>query len=87
MLFRSKAGAFSQFQNLVSWHPWFGMGGKPGRTYGKAYGTKIKGFDDLPKAARATLEKQTPEIFETEKWTKPRLDFPEYMAWRKAKQG
>jgi hypothetical protein len=82
----TRAGAFSQFQNLVSWHPWFGMGGKPGRTYGKAYGTKLKSLDDLPKAARATLEKQTPEIFETEKWTKPRLDFLEYMAWRKAKK-
>lgn len=83
----TRAGAFSQFQNLVSWHPWLGMGGKPGRTYGKAYGTKLKSLDDLPKAARATLEKQTPEIFDIESWTKPRLDFPEYLAWRKAKQG
>ncbi|MDX2142718.1 MAG: DUF1838 family protein [Rhodospirillaceae bacterium] len=82
----TRAGAFSQFQNLVSWHPWFGMGGKPGRTYGKAYGTKLKSLDELPKAARATLEKQTPEIFDVDNWTKPRLDFPEYMAWRKAKK-
>jgi hypothetical protein len=83
----TRAGGFSQFQNLVSWHPWLGLGGKPGRTYGKAYGAKLKNLDELPKAARATLEKQTPEIFDIEKWTKPRLDFPEYMAWRKAKQG
>ena len=83
----TRAGAFSQFQNLVSWHPWFGLGGKPGRTYGKAYGTKLKNLDELPKGARLTLEKQTPEIFNVDNWTKPRLDFPEYMAWRKAKQG
>ena len=83
----TRAGAFSQFQNLVSWHPWFSMGGKPGRTYGKAYGTKLKSLDELPKGARASLEKQTPDIFNFETWTKPRLDFPEYLAWRKAKQG
>jgi hypothetical protein len=82
----TRAGAFSQFQNMVSWHPWLGLGGKPGRTYGKAYGTKLASLDDLPRAARISLEKQTPEIFEPNLWEKPRLDFPEYMAWKKAKE-
>ncbi len=82
----TRAGAFSQFQNMVSFHPWFGLGGKPGRTYGKAYGTKLKNLDELPKGARASLEKQTPEIFNIDSWTKPRLDFPEYLAWRNAKK-
>ena len=71
-----------QFQNLVSWHPWWGMGGQPGRTWGRAYGSKIKSFDDIPKAYRKGLEEQTPEIFDTDNWTEFREDFSEYMADR-----
>lgn len=79
----TSAPGFAQFQNLVDFHPWVGMGKFPGRSYGKAYGTKLKSLDDLPGPARKTLEKQTPEIFNIDSWTGPRLDFPEYMADRK----
>ena len=41
-----------QFQNLVSFHPWLGMGKTPGRTYGKALGSKLRSLDDLPRGAR-----------------------------------
>ena len=68
-----------QFQNMVSFHPWLGMGKTPGRTYGKALGTKLRKLDDLPRGARLALEKRTPEIFDLASWTKPRIDFAEYM--------
>jgi len=68
-----------QFQNLVSWHPWWGMGGHEGRTWGRAYGSKINSLDDIPKAYRKGLEDQTPEIFDTDNWTEFREDFGEYM--------
>jgi hypothetical protein len=80
---KTRAGAFSQFQNLVSWHPWLGMGNRPGRTYGKAYGSKLASLDQLPKQVRANLEKKAPEIFDLPKWTKPRIDFMEYQRDRK----
>jgi hypothetical protein len=80
---KPRAGAFSQFQNMVSWHPWLGMGSRPGRTYGKAYGSKLAGLDQLPKAVRLNLEKKTPEIFDLASWTKPRIDFVEYVRDRK----
>jgi hypothetical protein len=81
----ARAPAFSSFQNLVSFHPWLGLGGKPGRSYGKAYGAKLASLDEIPKAARATLEKKTPEIFDLslDIWKKPIIDFAEYMAKRK----
>ncbi len=62
------APAFCQFQNLVSWGPWIGMGGYEGRTYGRAYGTKLSGPDELPTAARRSLELKAPEIFDIENW-------------------
>ena len=68
-----------QFQNLVSFHPWLGMGKTPGRTWGKGLGTKLRSLDDLPRGARLALEKKTPEIFDLKSWTKPRIDFAEYM--------
>ncbi|MGY8963944.1 MAG: DUF1838 family protein [Rhodospirillales bacterium] len=71
-----------QFQNLVSWHPWWGMGGQPGRTWGRAYGAKISGPEQIPAAYLKAFEDQTPEIFDTDNWTEPRDDFPEYMADR-----
>ncbi len=81
----NRAPSFASFQNLVSFHPWLGLGGKPGRSYGKAYGAKLNSLDDIPKAARATLEKKTPEIFDLglDIWKKPIIDFAEYMAKRK----
>lgn len=77
------APAFCQFQNFVSWHPWWGLGGKPGRTYGKAYGTKLKSLDELPPGTRAQFEKKTPEIFNLSNWKAFRDDFDDYMKARK----
>ncbi len=71
-----------QFQNLVSWHPWWGLGEHPGRTWGRAYGAKISGPDGIPSQYRKGLEDQTPEIFDTDNWTEFREDFSEYMAER-----
>ena len=73
------APAFCQFQNLATWHPWLGMGHRPGRTYGRAYGTKLKSVDSIPPVVRAGFERKTPEIFEADAWKGPRLDLPEYM--------
>jgi hypothetical protein len=72
-----------QFQNLVSFHPWIGMGQRPGRTWGKGLGAKIKSVDGIPAGARAALEKKTPEIFDLKSWKAPRNDFAEYMMKRK----
>lgn len=71
-----------QFQNLVSWHPWFGMGDRGGRSFGRAYGTKLGGFDDVPKFLQVALEKQTPEILNVEGWDVFRNDFADYMQAR-----
>jgi hypothetical protein len=72
-----------QFQNLVSWHPWLGMGGLDGRTFGRAYGNKLTGgFDEVPKFLQAALEKQTPEILDVDDWTVFRNDFADYMKAR-----
>lgn len=72
-----------QFQNLVSWHPWFGMGDRGGRSFGRAYGTKLAGgFDDVPKFLQVALEKQTPEILNVEGWDVFRNDFADYMKAR-----
>jgi hypothetical protein len=72
-----------QFQNLVSFHPWLGMGRMPGRTYGRGLGAKLSSLDDLPAGARAVLEKRAPEIFDLGSWTKPRIDFLEFTQQRK----
>jgi len=77
-----RAHSATQFQNMVSFHPWLGMGKTPGRTYGKGLGAKLRSLDDLPVAARIVLEQRAPEIFELDKWTKPRIDFLEYMQQR-----
>lgn len=73
-----------QFQNLVSFHPWLGMGKTPGRTYGKGLGAKLRSLADLPTAPRRLFEKYTPEIFDIAKWVEPRIDFVEYMKARKS---
>ncbi len=73
-----------QFQNLVSFHPWLGMGGVEGRTFGQAYGNKLMGgFDSLPKFLQAAVKKQTPEMLETDSWTEFRNDFADYMKARR----
>lgn len=65
----NNAPAFCQFQNLVSWGPWVGMGGHAGRSYGRAYGTKLASIDELPAGARKSLELKAPKIFDVENWT------------------
>ncbi|MCW1401830.1 DUF1838 domain-containing protein [Novosphingobium sp. MW5] len=74
------ADAFAHFQNMGSWHPWLGMGQRPGRTYGNSHGVKLRSLDGIPLAARKGLEKYTPEIFDTANWTKQRMDILEYLA-------
>ncbi len=74
------ADSFCHFQNLGSWHPWLGMGQRPGRTYGNSHGAKLRSVDGIPLTARRGLEKYTPEIFDTANWTKPRQDILEYLA-------
>ena len=69
------APAFCQFQNLVSWGPWVGMGGIAGRSYGRAYGAKLSGPDDLPLGARRSLELKAPKIFDVDSWT----DYHDYI--------
>jgi len=72
-----------QFQNLVSWHPWFGMGDRGGRSFGRAFGTKLEGgFDDVPKFLQTAIEKQTPEMLNVEGWDVFRNDFADYMKMR-----
>lgn len=71
---------FAQFQNMASWHPWLGMGNRPGRTYGKAHGTKFKAVNEMPAAVVKGFEQKTPDIFDYTNWTKPRLDVPGWMA-------
>lgn len=78
----SSAPSVVQFQNLVSFHPWLGMGATPGRTWGKGLGTKLRSLDDLPAGARKAFELRTPEIFDLPSWTLPRIDFAEYMQKR-----
>lgn len=72
-----------QFQNLVSWHPWLGMGQRDGRTFGRAYGAKLAGASALPGDVRRALEVHTPEIFDLDGWEKPRNDFMDFAAARK----
>jgi len=76
----TSADAFCHFQNMGSWHPWLGMGQRPGRTYGNSSGAKLRSLDGIPLAARKGLEKYTPRIFDTANWTKPYFDVLEYMA-------
>jgi hypothetical protein len=82
----SSAPSVVQFQNLVSFHPWLGMGTTPGRTWGKGLGTKLRSLDDLPSGARKAFELRTPEIFDIPNWTQPRIDFVEYMQKRGGRQ-
>jgi hypothetical protein len=79
----TSAPAFCQFQNMASWHPWLGMGGrpetKPGRTWGRAYGTKLASLDQIPAGARRSLESHTPDIFNWQSWTGMRNDMGDYL--------
>jgi len=76
---RDSVRTSQQFQNLVSWHPWLGMGDRPGRTFGRAYGNKLaNGFSDVPAPLRAAIEKQTPEMLDIENWKEFRNDMEDY---------
>ena len=71
-----------QFQNLVSFHPWLGLGGVDGRSWGRAYGTKVNSLDQIPDKYLRGLEQQTPEIFDIENWKEPVEDYKEYIQER-----
>jgi hypothetical protein len=75
-----------QLQNLVSWAPWLGMGGRGGRTWGRGVGAKIKGFDDVPKVAMAEFRKKTPKIFDIDAWTELVNETEEYKKKLKTKE-
>jgi len=71
--------AIFHLQNMTSWYPWMRMAQHPGRMYGRAFGRKLNGFDDIPLAARRLLESQTPEIFDIDNWGGPRHREDEYI--------
>lgn len=75
---RTHVGAHIQLQNFVSWQPWMFMGQRPGGLMSRAFGTHIDDFDQLPATVRAGFEKQTPDIFATDKWDIPRMDAVDY---------
>jgi hypothetical protein len=82
----SHVPAVQQFQNLVSFHPWFHMGGYQGRSFGRAYGTKLPGgFKSLPEFVQTAVKKQTPEMLDVDNWTEFRNDFADYMKARSPK--
>ncbi len=74
----SFARSVVQYQNLISFHPWMGMGKTPGRTYGKALGVKLGALAELPVAVGALFEAKTPEIFDLSTW-QPTREFGDYM--------
>ena len=84
----SSAPANIHLQNFISWGSWMKMGGRPGGTMARGYGTGIAGFDALPEQVHAGFKKYTPEIFATDSWTDTRFDEIDYfnlMKERRAK--
>ena len=74
-----RVNSSSQFQNLVSWHPWLGMGGVDGRSFGRAFGTKLQGYHEVPEFLQAAIKVQTPEMLDTDSWGDAfRNDFEDY---------
>ncbi len=65
----ASAPAYVQLQNLVTWGPWLRMGQRPGRSWGRGFGQKIDGVDQMPAFARADIERRHPEIFDLDSWT------------------
>ncbi len=64
------------------------MGGRPGGSIARAYGTDIEGFSSLPKKVYDGFKKYTPEIFDTANWDVTRFDEIDYfnlMMERRAK--
>jgi hypothetical protein len=82
-----RASASIQFQNLVSFQPWAGMGTRPGRSWGRAMGAKMRSLDDIPAAARKGLEQKTPMLFDLTSWPKGRDDADEYKKVLRRKRG
>lgn len=82
-----RTSASIQFQNLVSFQPWIGMGNRPGRTWGRALGAKLRSLDDIPAAARKGLEKKTPMLFDLASWPKDRDDAAEFKKVLRMKRG
>ncbi len=78
---RLKAAPISgHFQNMATFHPWMGMGARPGRTYGKAHGAKFMALNQIPAGALKSFEQKTPQVFDLQAWTKPVMDVPSWMA-------
>jgi hypothetical protein len=82
-----RSPAAIQFQNLVSFQPWVGMGTRPGRTWGRALGAKLRSLDEIPTAARKGLEQKTPMLFDLASWPKERSDEAEYKKVLRRKRG
>ncbi|MCU0759906.1 MAG: DUF1838 domain-containing protein [Steroidobacteraceae bacterium] len=82
-----RAPATIQFQNLVSFQPWVGMGTRPGRTWGRALGAKLGSLDEIPAAARAGLERHTPMLFDLANWPTERDETAEYRKVLRRKRG
>jgi hypothetical protein len=74
-----RAPAVFYLQNLGSWYPWMRIAGHTGRMYGRSFGRKLTGFDDIPAPARKNLEARIPEIFDLARWTTPRDRDDDYM--------
>ncbi len=74
----NSAPAHIQLQNFVSWASWMKMGGIPGGSMARAFGTEIAGFDALPEKIYNGFKERTPEIFETDSWDVTRFDELDY---------
>jgi hypothetical protein len=74
-----RSPAIFYLQNLGSWYPWMRMAQHPGRMYGRAFGRKLNGFDEIPVAPRRLLEARTPEIFDIDSWGSYRHRDEDYM--------
>jgi hypothetical protein len=74
----TSAPANIHLQNFVSWSSWMQMGGRPGGTMARAFGTEIDGFESLPQQVYDGFNKYTPEIFATESWDVTRFDEFDY---------
>ncbi len=82
-----RASASIQFQNLVSFQPWAGMGTRPGRSWGRAFGRKLQDLEQIPASARKGLEQKTPMLFDLASWPKDRDDSAEYKKILRQKRG
>ena len=74
----NSAPANIHLQNFVSWSSWMKMGGYPGGTTARAFGTEISGFDALPPKVLKGFQDYTPEIFATDTWEVTRFDELDY---------